>query len=480
MFSKKKKPKSEEPTVIIDKDDYMETLRHELLYLIERKLSPIASKYQYSSVALESKIKWKSTILVLGNYSSGKSTLINEFIGGKVQATGQAPTDDAFTIITCDDDISHLDSVVDGAVYEERDGNVLLNDEQYPFEVLRKYGDKFASHFRLKKVKSAALRKLVIIDTPGMLDASSDQKRPYDYQGVIGDLAMLSDLVLVLFDPHKAGTIKESHLSLRQTLPEKTFDDRVTFVLNRVDECSQLEDLLRVYGTLCWNLSSMTGRKDMPRVLLSYSPSVASPVNVGTSRFLHLLDNQRQELNRVMLDAPRHRLDHLASFVEYHSRRLRHFLQELLEFRRAARTFYWRWSMFSLLFVCALGSAAATYAYFEQPWGLSGWGNIAMIAGAIVFVLASCFQFFILGALSSWKEAQLIDALEKRDALDQADRNETWVHIKPKLLSYLRSHPPRISVSGLRRELDAIEAVHSQGVKEIRTAINRINDLCQL
>ena len=52
--------------------------------------------------------------------------------------------------------------------------------------------------------------------------------------------------------------------SLRDTLPARTFEDRVIFVLNRIDECASMMDLLRVYGTLCWNLSQITGRKDIP------------------------------------------------------------------------------------------------------------------------------------------------------------------------------------------------------------------------
>jgi energy-coupling factor transporter ATP-binding protein EcfA2 len=59
-------------------------------------------------------------VLFLGNYSSGKSTLINELLGVPIQATGQAPTDDCFTVITYDE--------VPGPVRvtEERDGCFLL------------------------------------------------------------------------------------------------------------------------------------------------------------------------------------------------------------------------------------------------------------------------------------------------------------------------------------------------------------------
>jgi len=42
----------------------------------------------------------KPMVFVLGNHSSGKSTFINYVAGRKVQATGVAPTDDGFTIIS--------------------------------------------------------------------------------------------------------------------------------------------------------------------------------------------------------------------------------------------------------------------------------------------------------------------------------------------------------------------------------------------
>ena len=92
---------------------------------------------------------------------------------------------------------------------------------------------------------------------------------------MVGDLAEIADLILILFDPHKAGTIREAYTSIRDTLPKSTFEDRIMFVLNRIDECVSLKDLLRVYGTLCWNLSQITGRKDIPAIYLTYSVRAA-------------------------------------------------------------------------------------------------------------------------------------------------------------------------------------------------------------
>ena len=219
------------------KKNYIESLRLELIQLVESALTPLAIKYGYSDTALESNIKWKPMVLILGNYSSGKSTLINEFLQRNIQETGQAPTDDSFTVITHkSENLSEENSQSkdkDTTInIETRAGQVLLSDPQYPFESLRKQGDRFASHFKLKRVCSSFLEDLAIIDTPGMLDSISERDRGYDYQQVIGDLAQIADLILVFFDPHKAGTVQETYHSLRETLPTKTFEDRVVFVLN--------------------------------------------------------------------------------------------------------------------------------------------------------------------------------------------------------------------------------------------------------
>ena len=61
-------------------------------------------------------------------------------------------------------------------------------------KVLRGMERGFASHFRLKSVKSDFLSNLAIIDTPGMLDSVSEKDRGYNYQEVIGEMARLADL----------------------------------------------------------------------------------------------------------------------------------------------------------------------------------------------------------------------------------------------------------------------------------------------
>ena len=128
------------------RENYINSLRAEMLEMVEEHLSPVAIRYGYSEVPLETNIKWRPLVLVLGNYSSGKSTLINDFLGAQIQATGQAPTDDCFTVITHDESAGEGEPI---QITEERDGRYLLNDPEYPFDTLKKHGQQFASHFRL-------------------------------------------------------------------------------------------------------------------------------------------------------------------------------------------------------------------------------------------------------------------------------------------------------------------------------------------
>ncbi len=83
------------------RENYINALHTELLEMVEKHLTPVAVRYGYSEVPLEATIKWRP--LVLGNNSSIKSALINEFLGSDMQKTGQAPTDDSSTILTYDD-----------------------------------------------------------------------------------------------------------------------------------------------------------------------------------------------------------------------------------------------------------------------------------------------------------------------------------------------------------------------------------------
>ncbi len=457
------------------RDNYIKALRTELLQLVAEELTPVALRYGYNEVPLETTIKWRPQVLVLGNYSSGKSTLINDFLGARVQATGQAPTDDSFTVITYDGSLPP-DAPIQ--VTETRDGKFLLNDPEYPFETLKKHGQRFAAHFRLKKVNSPFLKNLAIIDTPGMLDSITERDRGYDYQEVIGDLAQIADLVLVMFDPHKAGTVREAHTSLRDTLPARTFEDRVLFVLNRIDECASLIDLLRVYGTLCWNLSQITGRKDIPMIHLTYSPQdAARRADEPGSEYLDFLENQRESLKRAVLQAPCYRLDNLAAFVETHGERLAHLLEALISYRIRARKF--RLKSFALgVSISVVTGAAAYLASLILPQ-VSGMDPMIRLyaAAAISVVFLGAWTLGLGGYLFRRFHRKLLRQLDHLTALRNQRRRDSWEAIRGLVQSILQTTQGRFSLHDVRHDYSTVWKVYQKGSQEIREALKELDGL---
>ena len=459
------------------RENYINSLRMELVAMVEKYLTPVAREYGYSDVPLESTIKWRPMVLILGNYSSGKSTLINEFLGADIQAIGQAPTDDSFTIITHDPTGPDTDAV---RVTEERDGKFLLHDPEYPFEILKKHGQRFASHFRLKKINSPFLKNLALIDTPGMLDSITERDRGYNYQDVIGDLAQLADLVLVLFDPHKAGTVREAHTSLRETISTRTFEDRVLFVLNRIDECASLSDLLQVYGTLCWNLSQITGRKDIPTIHLTYSSRAAKITEArpaGDQSFLYYLENQRQKLKASVLKAPHHRLDNLATFVETHAERLDHLLEALVCYRTQLRTHSIKYGAIGFLIALA---AAAGLVLAAPGMGLpvTAGDPAGLFAGAGMAVLFFLFWMSIpLRFLKSIFHRNQLKKLDNLIPLETQTRRDVWQAIRGLVYKYLQKTHGRFSLNHVRHQYTSVHRLYGEGSREIRRALNELSTI---
>jgi len=456
------------------RENYINSLRTELLEMVAETLTPVAVRYGYSDVPLETNIKWRPLVLVLGNYSSGKSTLINDFLGASVQSTGQAPTDDSFTVITFDDavrDNGHVE------ITDQRDGKFLLNDPEYPFDILKKHGQRFASHFQLKKVNSPFLRNLAIIDTPGMLDSITERDRGYDYQEVIGDFAQLADLVLVIFDPHKAGTVREAHTSLRETLPARTFEDRVLFVLNRVDECASLIDLLRVYGTLCWNLSQITGRKDIPTIHLTYSSHAVTKSIETIDKdlgYLKLLENQREELKNAILLAPKHRLDHLATFIETHGERLSHFLEALMAYRKKYNRFRLKSSITGLLFSLLCGGGALAFSISTQLFPQGDLFLNLSVGGGVTLILFLLWTTVLMQYFSSRFHRKRLQDIDTLTQLGNQTRKDSWESIRDLVDAYLKKTKGNFPQHDVKKEYNAVHAVYQKGSKEIREALNEL------
>jgi GTPase SAR1 family protein len=272
------------------------------------------------------KTSQKNTVLpfvfLLGNHSSGKSSFINYVCQRKVQTAGVAPTDDAFTII------------VPGPSDVDRDGPSFIGDPEMGFSGLRTFGPPLVHHTRLKIRSNVAIKNFMIVDTPGMIDspmvrdtATGKNKyavmdRGYDFEGVVRWYAERADVILLFFDPDKPGTTGETLSILTNSLVG--LDHKLHIILNKADQFRKIHDFARAYGSLCWNLSKVIQRKDLPMIYTMCLPQSyqshqnatsmgqqldGSNVEGSVAQGLADLEATREEVVQEVLNAPKRRVD---------------------------------------------------------------------------------------------------------------------------------------------------------------------------
>nr|CCC91363.1 conserved hypothetical protein [Trypanosoma congolense IL3000] len=272
-------------------------------------------------------------VIVLGNHSAGKSTMINRLLGLDLQRSGVSPTDDGFTVIQR------------GSEDITEDGPTAVSDPRYGFQDLRRFGIYFVNKFKVKtrKLPSTSLfpEGLMIVDTPGMIDTPihlndrtsvEGQLRGYDLFAVTRWFAARSDLIILMFDPANPGTTGETLDVLTKSLAG--VEHKLLIVLNKSDVYSKAADFARVYGVLCWNLSKVLQMKDIPHIYTTYflpcggveyaddlfghrSAEVEASSNDSTTIIAREeLLRQRGEVVHEVLRAPLRRYDNLITEVE--------------------------------------------------------------------------------------------------------------------------------------------------------------------
>ncbi len=266
-------------------------------------------------------------VLFLGNHSSGKSSFINYLLeGNSVQDVGIAPTDDAFTFIL------HGEN--------ERDAVGPAALEMLPEELkqLNNFGPELVQRVRVKVRNRDVLKNVVLVDSPGMIDASEKSiSRGYDFFGVIKFLAEITDLVLMMFDPDKPGTTGEAVEAMKGPLTGFFFKLRLIF--NKCDRFSSMYDYARAYGALCWNLAHALPFKDLPKIYNCYLPGRAHAE--GSTLDLHDFDALRDEVVSEIKSANARRADNIKVAVNKDLSCLEMHVRVALRIRRAVARRQW-------------------------------------------------------------------------------------------------------------------------------------------
>ncbi|XP_058061768.1 EH domain-containing protein 1 isoform X1 [Anopheles bellator] len=284
MFSwLKREPKTEE---------VVENVLGELKKIYRSKLLPLEEHYSFhdfhSPKLEDSDFDAKPMILLVGQYSTGKTTFIRyllerDFPGIRI---GPEPTTDRFIAVMHDDK--------EGII----PGNALVVDPKKQFRPLEKYGNSFLNRFQCSTVPSPVLRAISIVDTPGILSGEKQRvDRGYDFTGVLEWFAERVDRIILLFDAHKLDISDEFRRSIEAL---RGHDDKIRIVLNKADMIDH-QQLMRVYGALMWSLGKVLQTPEVARVYIGSFWD--QPLRYDVNR--RLFEDEEQDLFRDLQSLPR-------------------------------------------------------------------------------------------------------------------------------------------------------------------------------
>ncbi|XP_060789910.1 EH domain-containing protein 4 [Neoarius graeffei] len=272
--------------------DMFQSVTEGLQSLYTKKLLPLEETYlfhDFHSPALEeADFQCKPMVLLVGQYSTGKTTFIRylleqDFPGMRI---GPEPTTDGF--------IAVMYGESEGVI----PGNALVVDTKKPFRKLNAFGNAFLNRFICSQVPNQVLQSISIIDTPGILSGEKQRiSRGYDFSEVLRWFGERVDRIILLFDAHKLDISDEFSEAIKAFRGQ---DDKIRVVLNKADQVDT-QQLMRVYGALMWSLGKVMNTPEVVRVYLG--SFWAKPLQNTENR--RLFEAEAQDLFRDIQALPR-------------------------------------------------------------------------------------------------------------------------------------------------------------------------------
>uniref|UniRef100_W5NA35 EH-domain containing 2b n=1 Tax=Lepisosteus oculatus TaxID=7918 RepID=W5NA35_LEPOC len=273
--------------------EVIRTVTEGLKSLYRRKLLPLEQYYHFHdfhSPSLEdADFDNKPMVLVVGQYSTGKTTFIRYLLEQDVPGSrvGPEPTTDSFT------------AIMHGEVESLIPGNALIVDPNKPFRKLNPFGNTFLNRCVCVYMHTPLLESLSCTSEPhGSTGQYIRNLTPgYDFPAVLRWFAERVDRIVLLFDAHKleiSDEFSEAIGALRGN------EDKLRVVLNKADMVGT-QQLMRVYGALMWSLGKVFGTPEVVRVFIGSFWS--EPLLVPDNR--HLFELEEEDLFADIQNLPR-------------------------------------------------------------------------------------------------------------------------------------------------------------------------------
>ncbi|MGI9303475.1 MAG: dynamin family protein [Gammaproteobacteria bacterium] len=358
-----------------------------------------------SDESFATRISWWPLISVLGTFSAGKSSFINQYLAQPLQLTGNQAVDDRFTVIcySRDNEVRVLP------------GLALDADPRFPFyqiseeieKVAAGEGARIDTYLQLKTCRADTLRGRILIDSPGF---DADEQRNSTLR-ITDHIIDLSDLVLVFFDARhpEPGSMQDTLEHLVAGTIQRNDSSKVLFILNQTDTAASEDNIEDVVAA--WQRAIAQGGVASGRFYCIYNEELAMPIDDPhlRSRYQSKRDVDLHDIYARMEKVSVERvyriigsLENSANLVE---RTIVPALKDgLMQWRKGVL----RWDLVAFGFGGALLLAATIFAgywqglSFRPPWweAVSASPVLLSVIVVLLLILAAGVHFAIRGSVA--------------------------------------------------------------------------------
>lgn len=241
----------------------------------------------------------------------------------------------------------------------------------------------------------------------------------------LGDTSLNASRSSAYTPPTYLGTTGETLSILLHSLGG--MDHKLLIVLNKADQFKKIHDFARAYGSLCWNLSKVIPRKDLPRIFTMCLPVAKSDENgavpIGDEaldqRALADLHQTRDDVLSEVMKAPKRRIDNVITNLHdsVHLLQMHAVVAEDVRSRYSRRLWENRMQeMSSVVLGCGM---AGLGMYLSIPPQFTG----GVVAATVVGV----------GGMKWWNSNKLSDVEEQLLSVEELSA------------SFQRTHPQEVS-----------------------------------